>query len=445
MSARLTREGAADAPPAGHTRLTHVGGRDIEMRVMFSQSTAYLGADTMMHTQLMRYLDRSRVEVHVALNRDGGQQTGMLDANAYIRAIPDITIRETTFGPSILQKPFTEVIRLAPQGVPAVPSLAGLAWYIRRNKIDIIHGTEKPRDAFYNVVLGKLTGAKSVVHVHVKWNTWISPLVRWALRNADGVIGVSPFVAESCVRDGGVRPDRAYALVNCIEPERWDHTIDGSAVRREFGLTERTPVIGILARIFPWKGHAELLKALVLVKRQIPDVTLLIVGEDDPRSTPGRALHSVEVRRLVDELDLAENVIFAGFRTDMPQVMAALDVYTMPSFEEPCAVVYLEAMAMRKPIVALDSGGTPAEVIDGETGFLVPPGTIDQMADRIVRLLKDAELRRTMGLNGRERVEQQLNARKMAENAETIYRTIMARRGRPRHAYRTGADRLLVS
>lgn len=396
------------------------------MRVLFSQSATYLGADTMMHTQLMRYLDRSRVEVHVALNRDGRRETGVLNANKYISEIPDIKIRETAFGPTILQKPLKEIVRLAPQEIAAAPSLAGLAWYIRKNRIDILHGTEKPRDAFYNVVLGKLTGAKSVIHMHVKWNTWISPMVRWALRNADGVIGVSPFVAESCWQHGGVRRERAHALVNCIEPERWDYTIDGGSVRQEFGIPADAPVIGILARIFPWKGHAELLKALVLVKEQIPDVKLLIVGDDDPRSTPGRAVYSVEVRRLVEELGLEESVIFAGFRTDMPEVMAALDVYTMPSFEEPCAVVYLEAMAMRKPVVALDSGGTPAEVIDGETGFLVPVGAIDQMADRIVRLLKDPALRRGMGIKGRERVEQHLNARKMAENAESIYRAILA-------------------
>ena len=86
------------------------------------------------------------------------------------------------------------------------------------------------------------------------------------------------------------------------------------------------------------------------------------------------------LKTLTRELGLQEHVIFTGFRSDIVQILAAIDVFTMPTFEEPCAVAFLEAMAMRKPVVALRSGGTPQLVEHGVAGLLSPPEDIDALA-----------------------------------------------------------------
>jgi glycosyltransferase involved in cell wall biosynthesis len=403
------------------------------------QSQTYHGACTVVQEHLMRHLDRKHFEVHVALNREGQGDHSEMSAYKHISALPSTLFRVTSFGPTIMEKSPQQVLAALPKGVAAIPSLAGLARYVRKHRIDIIHGTEKPRDAFYAVLLGKLTGAKSVVHLHVKWDTWLSPLVKWSIRNADAVIGVSPFVADSAIANGGCKPECVHVLLNSIDTAGWDPSVDGSAIRAQYGIPANAPVIGIVARLFKWKGHTELVRALDLVRDRVPDVKLMIVGEDDPRGSVERTLYSVELHQLITQLRLDEHVVFTGFRTDVPQVMAALDVFAMPSFEEPFGVVYLEAMAMRKPVVALESGGAVCSIRDGENGYLVPVGSIETLTDRLVTLLQDSALRARMGNRGREMVEQQFSARHMSAEAERIYRRIVRRDAIPAsHAARPG-------
>jgi len=249
-------------------------------------------------------------------------------------------------------------------------------------------------------------------------------MAKWALANADAVVGVSSFVAQSAV-SGGRDPGGVHTLLNGIEPDRWDPAIDGSAIRGEFGVPTDVPLIGVVSRLFSWKGHTQLLQGLALLKQRGTPFRLLIVGEDDIRGQPGQTRYSEELAGLVSELRLQEQVIFTGFRSDVPQIMAAIDIYAMPSFEEPLGVVYLEAMAMKKPVVALDSGGVPEVVVDGVTGYLTKPGDIRQLAIKIDALASDPDLRRRMGESGRLRVERELNANLMTARMESIYQTIV--------------------
>lgn len=255
-------------------------------------------------------------------------------------------------------------------------------------------------------------------------------MVKWALRNADGVIGVSPWVAETAVTKGGCAPERTYHIVNGIDADRWDPSIDGGPVRREFGVADGELLLAVCSRLFHWKGHIDLLKALAVIKHEAPTFKLLIAGEDDPRATPGRPPFSQELRALVQELQLQDNVIFAGFRSDIAAILAASDIYTMPTYEEPCAVAFLEAMAMKKPVVALASGGTPSMVVDGETGYLAAVGSTPDLAAKLLTLMRDPELRRRMGEQGRARVEQYLTGERMARDAERIYQSILSRTAR---------------
>jgi glycosyltransferase involved in cell wall biosynthesis len=342
-----------------------------------------------------------------------------------IHAIPDIEIRPTNFGPQRV-----EVTRkLSPRTLWRFLRLGfdmlGLARYIRRNRIEIIHGTEKPRDAVFAVILGKLTRARSVVHLHVKWDTWISRQVQWALRNADAVIGVSGFVRETAVIDGGVRRERSHVILNGIDATRWHPETDGSSVRAEFDIADDEVALGIFSRMSVWKGHLDLAKALGEVAKSNDRFRVLVVGTDDLRSAPDRPPVSAELAELTRQLGISDKFILTGWRTDMERLMASVDIYAMPTFEEPCAVAFLEAMAMAKPIVALQSGGTPEIVPDGEVGLLAHVGDIEGLAERILRLMNDASLRCEMGAAGREHVMNARTARQMAVDADRIYRAIL--------------------
>jgi glycosyltransferase involved in cell wall biosynthesis len=309
--------------------------------------------------------------------------------------------------------------------VPAARDLTRLVSYVRRNRIQIIHCTEKPRDAFYGYLVARAAGAKCIIHLHVKVEGWISPLTRFAMRRCDALVGVSDFVAGSAVAEG-FDPARVHSVLNALDATEWCASVPATDIRTEFGVPPERPLIAIMSRLFPWKGHSLLLKALADVKRSGRDFTLLIVGDDDPRATPGGGIYSIELHRLVAEFGLTDQVVFTGFRTDASAIMAACDIYAMPTFEEPCAVVFLEAMALAKPIVSLDSGGVPEVVQDGTTGLLSPPDDVAALARNLERVIDDEALRRTLGANGRARLDEHFGPERLAADMERVYRRVLA-------------------
>ena len=323
----------------------------------------------------------------------------------------------------------SQVVRDALIGGPrAIASLAGLVRYARLHRIAIVHGTEKPRDAFYGYLLARAAGAKCVVHLHVKAEAWISKLTRWAMGRADALVAISHFVARSIVALG-YDPSRVHVVHNALDPEPWDPAdADEEAVRRELGIEPDTVVLAIVSRIFFWKGHLDLVRALLLVVRRRPDVRLLVVGEDADHASPDRPSTMTEMRRFITAHGLEESVEFTGFHADIRDIMAACDIFAMPSFEEPFGMVFLEAMCLRRPVVALDNGGTPEVVADGVTGLLSAPGDIDQLAENLLALIEDPSRRRQMGDAGRQRALEVFSPVRMAAATQHVYDALLADR-----------------
>jgi glycosyltransferase involved in cell wall biosynthesis len=150
---------------------------------------------------------------------------------------------------------------------------------------------------------------------------------------------------------------------------------------------------------------------------------LLIVGAD-AIEVHGSSF-TEELKILAGELGVTDRVVFTGGRSDIPRVMAACDVFSLPSFEEPFGLVFLEAMAMQRPVAAVDNGGTPEVVEHGRAGLLSPAKDIEALAGNLVTLLKDPELRGRMGAYGRARVLEYFNAQRMARDAGAAYEAIL--------------------
>ncbi len=393
------------------------------IKVLFLQSQSFFGADTAIQARLMRHLDRRAVSVHVACTTAG---EGDLSARRRIHAIPNVRILPTDFGPSMYGLPLRTRIARATTWPRAGVSLLAVARYIKREGIDVIHGTEKPRDAVYGVLLAKLAGARSLVHMHVAYGEWQSVTVRWALRHADAIVAVSRFAASSIVA-AGYPPNRVFPVYNALDlsETRWEPTLDASATRRALGLPPGEVVVGIVSRLYKWKGHHDLIAALALVARETPNVTLVIVGEDDTRAHPTSESYRGELEAQLRALGLGKKVVFTGFRTDIPELMASFDIFAHPSWEEPFGMVFLEAMAMAKPVVAWNSGAAPEVISHGETGLLVERGRVPELAEAIVRLARDGELRRRLGENGRERVQTEFTPRRMCEAMTAVYRATL--------------------
>jgi glycosyltransferase involved in cell wall biosynthesis len=389
-------------------------------RVLFVHTATLppLGADTWVHGQIIANLAPSMHEVHAACAP--GTATQPTPTYEAFSEISGIRLRPVNLGVERVSHSRLARGWMALATIPALFQLVGLARYIRRNRIAIIHTSDRPRDAAASVLLGRATGATSIVHAHVGYADWMSPLLRWALRHADVRIAISSFVAQT-LDDSGHAADRTFVVLNGIDQCRWTPRAGREETRRELEIPEDAPVILTACRLFPSKGPADLIRTLAAIRDRHPGVRLLIVGKE---MVPGFA---AELARLAEELGLADNVKLLGHRRDVARLMAAADVFAMPSIGEPFGLVYLEAMAMELPVVALASGGAPEVIRHGSTGLLSAPGDLDALADNLSTLLSDPPGRARMGRNGRLRVEAGFTSERMAADVAAIYRHILSR------------------
>lgn len=387
--------------------------------VLFIQSQAGYGADSVVHSHLMTHLDRERFTVHVACTAGDGTTTPT--SLLKLRQLPDVHLRLTRFVPGFRERALSTVLESAPDAVRAPLDLVRLRGYIREHGIRIVHSSERPRDSLYNVGLAKLANAKSVVHVHVKWSHEYSAPAKWAVNHADAVFSISEYVT-STLRGMGRSTDSIHTILNCVNPAHWDPTTSGSKVRDELSIPQDAAVLLSVSRLFAWKGQRELLQAFAKVRAKLDNTFLLIVGADAPHEGTS---FTEELKRMAETLGVEPFVRFTGARSDIPEVMAACDLFTMPSFEEPFGLVFLEAMAMERAVVAVDNGGTPEVIVHGETGLLSPAWDIPALTDNIVRLLNDASLRESMGRRGRQRVLDFFTPERMATEAAAAYEEIL--------------------
>lgn len=387
--------------------------------VLFIQSQEFFGADTMVHSLIMRHLDRRKFRVSVACNpRSPVWQQ--------LNNIPMTRMVPANFGPSVFEKGRLGKLAAAPSAIAGAAGFVRLLIFVLANRVEIIHATEKPRDGLFAVILARLSKARSVIHLHVKYHESLTGRARWALTNADLTVGVSQFV-EDTAREQGASHGSVTHVLNALDTEGWETPRDGKEIRKELGIPADALTISIVSRIFAWKGHRDLLAAFARIAPLVPKAVLVIVGEDDPRANPGGGSLTSELRNRAVELGIEDRVIFTGFRSDVRAIMGATDIFAMPSFEEPFGIVFLEAMAAGVPVLALRNGGTVQVVEDGVTGLLADPGDIDQLACHLQRLACSPELRSEYGNAGRCRVKQAFTPERLARDMAQVYENLLER------------------
>lgn len=203
-------------------------------------------------------------------------------------------------------------------------------------------------------------------------------------RRADSAISISHYLQRQLKQETGLDSKVVY---NSIDIERFHPGLDGSNIRNRYGLGQG-PIIVYVGRISPYKGVHLLIQAFGLVRQEIPNAKLLIVGK---HTFPD---YSRKLREMADD-----SVIFAGYVSDeeLPYYYAACDLYATATLWEGFNLPLAEAQACGKPVVAFNLGPHPEVVSDGETGLLVPPRDTDALAEAVIKLLKDTGLRQEMG------------------------------------------------
>jgi glycosyltransferase involved in cell wall biosynthesis len=214
---------------------------------------------------------------------------------------------------------------------------------------------------------------------------------------------------------------------NPVDLQRLQTNSDPNDIRREIGVCETTPLVGMIAHLTPWKGHDVFLETAQQVARSVPEARFLVVG-GQIYTTHGHTGYDEHLTRRVAQLGLTDKVFFLGVRDDVPEILKALDVIVhSPTSPEPFGRVLAEAMAAARPVVAVRSGGIPEIVEDGETGYLTGVGDVDALSAAVVRLLLDRPLRDRLGSAGRRRAQRMFGIDAHADRVMSEYLAVLGR------------------
>ncbi|MBS2031073.1 MAG: glycosyltransferase family 4 protein [Deltaproteobacteria bacterium] len=286
-----------------------------------------------------------------------------------------------------------------PLGSPAqiARSLPRLASFVVGNCIDVVHANEDARSLALGLALSRGTGRPLVVHYHATPKIYRGArrrLLKLGASLAARNVGVSRFIADE-LSAIGVR--RTGFVLNGVDARRFSPQIDGSRIRREYGVAPDDVLVLQLARFWRPKRQEDLVRAMAIALRRAPKLKALLVGWDDPRYDGAFTSYREEVKSLARELGIVDRIIVANARPEAPELHAAADIFAFPSVDDPCALVILEVLASGKPFVGARSGGTPELIDEGVTGLLVPPRAPGDLAEKLVLLANDAGLRRRLG------------------------------------------------
>ena len=278
--------------------------------------------------------------------------------------------------------------------------------------IDLLH----PHDNLSKILGGVAAasaGIPAVAHCHDLLGAgFIDRMLLLAQRLLmDRIIAVSGSVQERFIQSGA-NPRQIRTIENGIDATRF---IPGTSTlsRADLSIPESHRVVGVIGMFDPVKGHVFLLRAIRQIRESgVNDITCLIAGE-------GRL--EGDLRDYAKAVGIEQNVHFLGYRRDVPDLLALMDIVVMPSLRESFGIVALEAMAMKVPVIASRIGGLEEIIENEKTGLLVPPGDAAALAEAIRTLADNPEMRRKMGEAGRQRVAERFSIESTIRRTEELY------------------------
>ncbi len=291
---------------------------------------------------------------------------------------------------------------------------------IKAREIGIVHA----HDFYSNIFAGPwVRSARGKFVASRRW--WEGPASRaqrWANRAsyilAHRVLANAPRIATLLKEQERVSGDRVVVIPNFVEDAAFDPPPAGWVdwLAQDLSLPDERVVVGVVANLSTIKDHATLLTAVASLAPAHPSLYVVLVGND------GGSRASLE--RLAADLGLAARVRFAGQRPNLPSPHHLFDISVLTSISEGMPNSIIEAMAAARPVVATAVGAVPDAVVEGETGFLVPPRRPEILGERVAQLIQDASLRRRLGEAGRARADVKHRAHAAIGPLLEVYRSL---------------------
>ncbi|MBN2304477.1 MAG: glycosyltransferase [Anaerolineae bacterium] len=241
-------------------------------------------------------------------------------------------------------------------------------------------------------------------------------LHRWLWSQTDAGISISEAIRQFSIRVEGVSPGKIHTVHYGLDPATIQAPPDArQRIRASLGLPAETPLIGSVCRLIEQKGLIYGLRGFAQVADDFPAAQYVLTGDG--------ALRDI-LENEVRALGLADRVHFLGWRDDARAIMAGLDALLAPSLWEGFGLVFLEAMALGVPVISTQISAIPEVVIDGDTGWLVPPRDADSITAALREVLADPETRQIRGANGRRRLETHFTVDQMVDRTLSVYRSL---------------------
>lgn len=295
---------------------------------------------------------------------------------------------------------------------------------IRERRVDVLH-THMFGSNFWGAVLGPIGRVPVLVAHEHTWSFEGQPLRRFLdreliARRAGAFVAVSEADRRRMTEVERIPPAKTRFIPNGI-PEQ-ERSASGRDIRAELGIGPDQPLVGAVGTLRPQKAYDVMIRSALVLRREFPDLRLVIVGGEEGAGTAERP----RLEQLIRDLDLEETVTLVGFSPEPFDLICSFDVAALSSDFEGSPLSLLECMEAAKPVVATRVGGVPDIVRDGETGFLVEPRDPDAFAEAIARLLRDPARAEQMGRAGREVRQRDFSFEGMMGKIEDLYEELYA-------------------
>lgn len=298
-----------------------------------------------------------------------------------------------------------------------------LAILIRSNDYSLIH-TQASKDLWLLVPALFLANSKIPLFLTKQVGSFIIKkdfFHKILYRRVTKLFAISSVIKKNLIETTPIKPEKIIILPNGIDTSRFDpENVDRIKIRREFSISSEEIVLGMLARFTPGKGHEEFLWAAKELNKEYKNLHYIIVGE------PSRGEHDYadKIKQLAKNYEL-KNLVFTGYREDIPEVLAAMDIFTFPSHSEAFGIALVEAMAAKKPAVCSNADGVLDIAVDGLTSYLFQNKDAEDLKAKLKLLIESKNTRYEFGENARKRVIEQFDLAKITDKVLKIYQEEM--------------------
>lgn len=289
-----------------------------------------------------------------------------------------------------------------------------IKFIIEKEKVDIVN-THSSKDSWVTTIAAKLSSnqPKIIRTRHLSTpikNTFINRMIYNTL--PDVIITTGEDIRKNMININKFNPDKIFSIPTGVDLERFNP----EKVKPAFNTSEFT--VGTIGVLRSWKGHVYLLEAIPLILNHIPNIKFYIVGDGPQREN---------IKNHIKKLNIEKWVIMTGHREDVPEILASLDVVVHPSYaNEGVPQAVIQAMAMRKCVLASNIIGIREVIIDNETGLLIKPKNPQEIAEKILYIYKNRSVIQTLGENARKLIICKYSVNEMLKNIEEIYRKLVS-------------------